>query len=327
MENRLPERAIHQFVPIDKLSAVKRFLDHWKPNLVLWFESELWPNLITEIHMNKIPMIMVNARLSDSAHKKWTLLRILVKPLLEKVQLCLPQTKQDGERLRDLGVKEIGTVGNLKYAAQSLPSDEETLWHLSRAMKGHSIWLASSTHAGEEEVIIEAHKKLKKNHPNILTIITPRSPDRGKNIKTLVQKMGFSASRRSANDTIEKNTDFYIADTLGELGTFYRLCPIVFVGGSLVPIGGHNILEAGQLGCAIIHGPHMENFMDISAAFSAALASIKVKSAQDLAHNVSHLIEHEMEVRRMGLAASQVVHVQQSILDDVVRDIMPFVPK
>lgn len=327
LKDRLPEGVIHQFVPIDKLAAVRRFMDHWQPNLVLWFESELWPNLLMEIHERRVPMVMVNARLSDKAYGTWLRLKKLAKLLLSPVVLCLAQTTKDAARFQELGVREAVDLGNLKYAAGPLPHDKSVLIDLEKMVHGRKVWLATSTHVGEEDHIIGVHERLRTLHPGVLTVLAPRHPDRGDEIRGLIEKAGLICAQRSKGEIVSGQTDIYLADTLGELGALYRLAPIVFVGGSLVPKGGHNILEPGQLGCAIVHGPYMDNFSDIAMTFSAALASVQVRSSLELCNQLAYLMDHEMECRRMGTAAIGVVHGHQRILEAVYQRLLPLLPR
>ena len=327
MLKRLPEGCIHQYIPTDHPKAVHRFIKAWRPDLVFWMESELWPNLINTIHESDIPMIYLNARMSQKAYRGWKKFKTLISPLLSKVSLCFAQTPDDRDRFQALGADPVKTIGNLKYAADSLPYSEEDLDDLKSLTAGRKIWLASSTHPGEEEIIARVHTRLAKDIPNILTIIIPRHPDRGDELQKSLTKQGYTIARRSKGETISEDTQIYLADTLGELGTFYRFCELVFVGGSLTPIGGHNILEPAQLGCAIIFGHHMENFAEISASFSAAMASVQVHSERELHHQVRHMLNHEIECHQMGNAAKRIALSHRDVLERLYDEIEPYLPE
>ena len=254
MAERLPEGAFHQYVPVDRIPYVRRFLDHWRPDLALWAESEFWPNLIIESVDRKIPMVLINGRISPRSFSGWQRFGGLIKRLLEGFDLCLGQTETDAERLRHLGAGDAKYVGNLKFAVPPLPADGEILAKFKKGLGDRPLWLAASTHPGEEEMAARVHRRLKDAFSGLLTVIVPRHPDRGSEIATRINTLGLTVSRRSAGDAIGPDTDVYVADTLGELGLFYRLAGTAFMGKSLVPLGGQNPLEAARLDCAIVHG-------------------------------------------------------------------------
>src|SRR5713101_8167174 len=240
LEKRLPARARHQYVPVDLPHWVARFLDHWRPDLALWVESELWPNLVLETHARGIPMVLVNGRLSARSYKRWRKWPGLISPVLGAFQLCLAQDQDQAERFRSLGAREVVTVGDLKAAAAALPFDRSELLHLRGWIGSRPLWLAASTHAGEEEIAAQAHSSIATNHPGLLTIIVPRHPARGETIGAMLAAEGLRIARRARSETISRETDIYLADTMGELGLFYRLAGIAFIGGSLAAKGGHN---------------------------------------------------------------------------------------
>ncbi|MCH7555003.1 MAG: 3-deoxy-D-manno-octulosonic acid transferase, partial [Proteobacteria bacterium] len=218
MAERLPARARHQFSPIDRPDAVAGFLDHWRPDLAVWSESEFWPNLLTETQARGVPMILVNGRMSDRSYRRWKLMRGVIRRLLGGFALCLAQSEADAKRLRDLGAKEVRAVGNLKSAASPLPVDQAALDDLRNAIMARPRWLAASTHAGEETIVAASHRALAADHPGLLTIIAPRHPERGPTIAAGLREIGLTVAMRSAGDPIDRYVDIYIADTLGELG-------------------------------------------------------------------------------------------------------------
>ncbi|HZB92546.1 MAG TPA: 3-deoxy-D-manno-octulosonic acid transferase, partial [Stellaceae bacterium] len=255
LASRLPaERAFHHYVPVDRPAYVRRFLDHWQPDLALWVESELWPNLITATAARDIPLLLINGRMSQQSFDGWRRWPRLVGAVIGAFDLCLAQDVVQAERLRQLGARRALCVGNLKSAAGPLPVSQSELAKLAARAAGRPLWLAASTHDGEEEAAAEAHRLLRQRWPDLLTLVVPRHPARAAAVAQMLRSRGLSVARRSLADTITPETDIYLGDTLGELGLFYRLAGIAFIGGSLVPMGGHNPLEAALLDCAILHG-------------------------------------------------------------------------
>ena len=324
MAERLPPRAQHQYAPIDRPDAVRGFLDHWRPDLALWNESEFWPNLLTETQALGIPMILVNGRMSDRSYRRWKLMRGVIRPLLDGFALCLAQSEQDAKRLRDLGAGAVHAIGNLKSAAPPLPVDQAALDDLRDAVASRPLWLAASTHPGEETIAAASHRALAADHPGLLTIIAPRHPERGPTIAAGLRQTGLTVALRSAGEPIDRSVDIYIADTLGELGLFYRLAPVAFVGGSLIAHGGQNLLEPARLGRAIIHGPHMANFAAFTAAFAAAHGAIEVADGAGLTAALGGLLDDAGERRRRGAAARAVAEAEAGVLDRIEAALAPY---
>ena len=326
MEKRLPPGAIHQYVPVDRIAYVRRFLDHWRPDLALWIESEFWPNLLCETAGRGIPMMLVNARMSPQSFARWLRFKPLFEPLIHCFALCLAQNDGEAERLRALGARHVKVVGNLKHAAAPLPYDEAQYSALNTAIGRRARWVAASTHDGEEAAAGTAHRTIRPRHPGLLTIIVPRHPERAQMITTMLRSNGLVVARRSLREAITARTDIYLADTMGELGLFYRLAPIAFVGGSLVPRGGQNVLEPARLGCAVMSGPHMENFLEIAEALSSAGGRRQVANADDLVVALSHLLEHEAERITLSAKALALVSAKDDVLDRVVAEIAALLP-
>lgn len=307
MASRLPDRAIHQYVPIDKKDAVQRFLDHWRPDMAIWMESEIWPNLIVESADRGIPMMMANARITEKSYQTWRKSFGFSKKLLGCFRFCSAQSEESALRLRDLGAHSVECFGNLKFSAEPLPVDRDALLSMTAATASRSLWLAASTHKGEEEFILAAHLQLLEAYPDLLTLIVPRHPERGEEIAALAAEQGIEAMRRSEGEKIGTKTQVYIADTIGELGLFYRLSKIVYIGGTLVPTGGQNPLEAARLDCALLHGPHMDNFTDVMQSFDEHDASLTVTDAETLAKSVGDLIGDPALRTEMIIRAGKVV--------------------
>ncbi len=325
MATRLPERSFHQYVPVDLLDSVRRFLDHWRPDLALWTESEFWPNLLAETQARGVPCVLVNGRMSDASFARWRRLRGLIAPLLSGFALCLAQDEREAERLRALGAKTVRAAGNLKSAAAALPADESALGRLEAATAGRPVVVAASTHPGEEAIAGAVHRALKPDHPELLTVIVPRHPERGEAVAAELGAAGLTVAVRSRDEPIEPATDVYLADTLGELGLFYRVAEVAFVGGSLAPHGGHNPLEPARLGCAVIYGPHMFNFASFAEAFAKAGAATVVTGADDFAKTVAALLDDATLRRARATAAREVAQAEAKVLDEVEAEIAPYI--
>ena len=263
---RFPPDVIHQYVPYDSPRYVARFLDHWKPSLALFIESDLWPNLILAGAARRVPMVLINGRMSPRSFPRWRRMQGTISALLSRFDICLAQSKTDAERFSALGGRDVVTTGNLKLDVPAPPADPAKLERLMAMTRGRPIIVAASTHPGEEEMLVAAHRSLAGFFPQLLTVIVPRHPDRGSSITGLITASGLKPALRSRDELPTAATDVYVADTMGELGLFYRLSDIVFMGGSLIRHGGQNPIEAIKLGAAIVHGPHVFNFADVYEA-------------------------------------------------------------
>jgi len=325
LDARLPDRAFHQYVPLDRATWVRRFLDHWRPDSVLWIESEFWPNMLLEIGRRKIPAVLVNARISPKSFAGWRRAPGTIRRLLGNFGLCLAQSQIDAERLSGLGATQVKCLGNLKFSSSPLPADDDALSMLNEIINGRPTWLAASTHPGEEPVIAAAHRIVEKTHPDALAIIVPRHPVRGPEIATELRQQGSAVGLRSAGETPASSTEFYVADSMGELGLFYRLARVAFVGGSLVPHGGQNLLEAANLGCPVIHGPHMHNFSAIVDEMTAAGATAEVAGADAIAAEVGRLLDDAHEHDSRASAARRIATTKAAILDAIVGEITPYI--
>ncbi|MCC7038663.1 MAG: 3-deoxy-D-manno-octulosonic acid transferase [Alphaproteobacteria bacterium] len=279
MADRLPAGAFHQYMPVDHPSWVATFLDHWRPDFVVWSESEFWPNMLSAIKSRGIPAVLMNARMSQGSFRRWKWAKGAIAEILSVFSLCLAQNAAEASRLEQLGAKNVRVAANVKYAASHLPADDAKLAEMQAQAAGRKTILWASTHAGEEKLAIETHAALRAQFPDLLTIIVPRHAPRGQDVQALAQQQSISAGLRSKN---EPPRDIYIADTMGELGLFYRLCKTVVVGGSFADIGGHNPIEPGQLGCVIFYGPQMYNFITINEDFLSAQAAIQVADGHAL---------------------------------------------
>jgi 3-deoxy-D-manno-octulosonic-acid transferase len=323
LERRLPPRARHQFAPADVPRWIARFLDYWRPDLAIWVESELWPNLVLTTHARGLPMVLLNGRLSAVSYARWRWLPGLIRPVLGAFELCLAQDDEQAERLRRLGAREVVAAGDLKTAAEALPVDGLQLGSLRRQIGRRPVWLAASTHPGEDEVVADVHRRLASTHLGLVTIIAPRHPARGDTIETMLTQRRLQTTRRCRGEPITDRTDIYLADTMGELGLFYALAEIAFIGGSLVPKGGHNLFEAARLECAVLHGPHIGNCAGMAADLDAIGAAQTVSNADELARAVSALLA-DPQLRGERAAAGKRAAAGPAVLDTVLTHLAPW---
>ena len=323
-EQRLPRGVMHQFVPLDVPRYVRRFLDHWQPDLALFVESDLWPNMVIETSRRGVPMILVNGRLSESSFNRWNNLPSAIVNLLQRFDLCLARTPADAERFGELGAPNIVTTGNLKLDVPAPPADINKLKDMQMAIGRRPVMAAASTHAGEEEIMIAAHHRLRANFPGLLTIIAPRHPERGRAIAEVVTAAGLHAVLRSQGELPKRSTDIYIADTLGELGLLYRLAPVVFIGGSLIEHGGQNPIEAAKLGAAIVHGPNVWNFEEIYAALGQSHGAEVVIDGKRLTAALAAMLSQPALRERVAHAGKTTVESLSGALDRTLHALDPY---
>lgn len=323
IESRRAEGIIHQYVPVDTPKAVRDFLDHWQPDLALWMESELWPNLLAGLKQCGVPAILLNGRMSARSFRKWQRLRPWAKEILSTFVLCLAQTHQAAEYLNMLGAQNVRTLGNLKFTTDPLPYDSEKLKALETVVAGRRVWLMASTHAGEDEIAIATHQKLSRDFSNLLTIIAPRHPHRAAEIRLLLEQSRLEYSVRSEGQIIHEKTGIYLADTMGEMGLFYRLAPLTCLGGSFT-WGGHNPIEPAQLGCAMIFGPAMTNFQEIADEFLAQQAALQISSGEDLPAALMRLLNEPKFADNLRSEAALLLQSKQQIMADTLQALQPW---
>jgi 3-deoxy-D-manno-octulosonic-acid transferase len=294
LAQRLPDLGLdgqvtHRFVPLDVPAWAARFLDHWHPDAVGFVESELWPNLLAACRSRGIPMMLINGRISDNSLKAWRRFPTMAKSLLASFTRIHARGREDADRLRALGAEAVSSPGDLKFSAPALPAEPVALAKLRALIGDRPVWVAASTHPGEEEEVAAAHALLAARHPRLLTIIAPRHPERGADLAVTLR-----APRRGAGEAPPAEAGIWIADTMGELGLWYRLAQAAFVGRSLrAPGGGQNPLEPARLRCPVILGPHTGNFTDPVARLREADAVREVRDAASLADAVSALLGDE----------------------------------
>ena len=307
MAERLPQRAVHQYAPLDSIASVRRFLDHWRPDLALFIESEFWPNLILETRARNVPMALINARMSDRSFRGWSRARALAKTLLSSFDACLAQDEKSAARLKALGGRSVQVSGSLKADAPPLPVDDAALREFKAAVGSRPLFLAASTHPGEEALLLDVALKLRAGAANPLTVIVPRHPSRGSEIEAMARERSFSTRRRSTGALPGASTDVYVADTLGELGLFYRAAPFAVLGGSFIPHGGQNPLEPARLGTAVLTGPHTHNFEDTFRVLLAAQGEGLVRTSDDLRALVARLVDDRAFAHDLGERARTAV--------------------
>jgi len=292
----LADRVRHRFVPLDVPAWAARFLDHWQPDAAGFVESEIWPNLLRGCQQRGIPTMLINARLSAGSFARWRRAPRTAQALFGSFAQVQPQSPDDATRLADLGVRNLLPVANLKFAAAPLPADAQALAVLQTSLGARPVWLAASTHPGEEILIAAIHAELAVTRPGLLTIIVPRHPDRGAELAE-----PLAAPRRSQGQAPPTESGIWLADTMGELGLLFRACRIVFVGKSLLPPGGgQNPLEPARLGCAVAVGPYTGNFGEACATLHAAGALAVVADQAALAAWVGDMLDHPTRGIAMG---------------------------
>jgi 3-deoxy-D-manno-octulosonic-acid transferase len=321
----LGPRARHRFVPLDVPAWVARFLDHWRPDAASFVESELWPNLIAAAAARRIPLALINARLSERSFARWRLAPGFARRLLGAFSLVAARSGEDALRLARLGAANATAMGDLKLAAEPLPVDEVERARLEALLHECPRWLAASTHPGEEAIAADIHRRLRADFPGLVTIIVPRHPERGPEISSALADL--APALRSAGADPPKG-GLYIADTLGELGLFYRIAPIVFVGRSLPGSGGgsgarsggggrggQNPLEPARLGCAIAVGPHTENFSQAVARLERAGGLFQIPDASALSDWLAAMLRDPERVRRAAEAARAASEADSALPD------------
>lgn len=325
MNKRLPERAFHQYIPIDNPTFAARFLRHWKPDLALWFESELWPAMLSNIKARNIPLLLVNGRISNKSFKRWQQFDFICKELLDCFTFCLGQSEEDAYRLRVLGAKEAICLGNLKYAGFQPPVDPAKREEIAAQISNRPLWNVSSTHNDEELKIGKFLKRVQDKVPGLLTIIAPRHPNRGPEIQEALNEIGLKTALRSKGEKITDTTDVYIADTIGEVGIWYDLAPLVFIGGSLIPHGGQNFMEPSRMRDAVLVGPHMFNFTDAMNRAKKADAVIQVNDVNELEENVIQLLTNPELLEAKRSLAYNWAHGEAKVLDGIVEKVKGYI--
>jgi 3-deoxy-D-manno-octulosonic-acid transferase len=324
---RLPAGAVHQFAPLDVVPYLRRFLDHWRPDAAFFVESELWPVALGETAARGIPRIIVNGRLSERSLAGWRRVPRTAAAVFGRISLCLAQSDEDAERFARLGIADVRVAGNLKADVAPPPADAAALAALRAAVGDRPRWVAASTHPGEEAVVAAAHAALTAGRPGLLTVIVPRHPSRGSAVAAAVAATGARVALRSRGDAIGPDVGVYVADTIGELGLFYRLAPIAFVGGSIAVRGGQNPIEPVRLGAAVLAGPRVENFRALYADLEAAGGMVGVRDTAGLAAAVGRLLDDPAAAARQAAAAAAVADAHAGALGRTLAVLEPILAR
>ena len=323
---RLRPHDIHQYIPLDAPAFVRRFLDYWKPDLAIFTESDIWPNLILESSARGIPLALVSARLSKTSYRRWRRHPGLAQPLFSRFAVVLAQTEKLARRFEELGARTVLAAGNIKIDAPPPPVNHAELERLQASLAGRPHLVAASTHHGEDELVAAAHRKLATELAGFCTVIAPRHPERGSTIAQRLRAEGFAVCQRSLGALPQQGHDIYIADTIGELGTLYALSPVAFIGGSFVAHGGQNPIEAIRHGAAILTGPHWQNFRDPYRALLRHKGAIEVRSVDELAAAALRLLRDEAELARLRAGANLALATLTGALQRTVDTLLDFLP-
>jgi 3-deoxy-D-manno-octulosonic-acid transferase len=323
---RLGPRAIHQYVPLDAPEYVSSFLDHWRPDLAVFTESEIWPNLILETSTRGIPLALINGRMTKRSFRRWRRNLSFAQPLFSRFDLVLTQNKGLAQNFATLGAPDAISAGNLKIDAPPPLVDGVELERLRPALQGRPLLIAACTHEGEDQIIADAHRQLASSFPGLCTIIAPRHPQRGATITEMLKGRGFNVARRSLDELPDRGSDAYVADTIGELGMLYKLAPVAFIGGSLVDRGGHNPVEAMRLGAVVLVGPHWHNFGDAYGALIGNGGAIVVRSAEEIAGAARKLLSDEAELASMRGRANAALATISGALPRTIEALLQYLP-
>lgn len=324
-QERLGERIIHQYVPLDLKPAVSRFLDHWRPDLAVIAESEIWPMTILELGARHVPQVLVNGRLSDRSFASWKKRPGIAAALFENLAHVVAQSELDGERFKELGARPVSVSGNLKVDTRPPPANEEALGALKGQIGQRPTWAAVSTHEGEEVVAAEVHATLAKRHPGLLTIIVPRHPERADALAEQFFGMGLKVARRSTDERIDADTAILLGDTIGEMGLYLRLTEIAFVGRSLTSEGGQNPLEPAMLDTAVLSGRNVQNFRESYQRLLDKGGAKLVRDRAMLAGAVNFLLSNEGARHDMMAAGVATVDEMRGALSRTLKSLEPYI--
>ena len=324
-DERLGNLVIHQYVPLDFKPAVSNFLSHWKPDLALIAESEIWPMTILELGARRVPQILVNGRLSDRSFAAWKNRSYLAEALFENMSHVVAQSEVDGARFHELGARPVTVSGNLKVDMSGPPADAEAVRSLTAAIGTRPVWAAISTHDGEEEIAADVHRMVSTRYPQLLTVIVPRHPDRAPAIAAMLAAKGLTVAQRGRNEAITPQTQVYLGDTIGEMGLFLRLTEIAFVGKSLTGTGGQNPLEPAALDTVVLSGQNVQNFRDSYRKLIADGNARLVKDKDMLAGAISYLLGNPAVRYKMIDAGRRSVQDMQGALAKTLAVLEPFI--
>lgn len=321
---RLPDGVLHQFVPYDAPGPVTRFLAHWSPDLAIVVESEIWPCLFDEMRRRATPFVLLNGRLSDKSHRSWARLPAVSRYIFQCLDLVLAQSDADAGRFRRLGCKRVATPGNLKFDAAEPVANDAELARLKAQAGDRPVWLAALTHPGEDEIALAALDRLRRTFPDLLLVLVPRHPVRADEITELVRARHLGVARRSLGEAISPSIDVYLGDTLGEMGLYYKLAPVTFLGGSFNDAGGHNPVEAALCGSALVTGPRVSNARAVYKEFWINKGAVRVETADALCDQLHQLLSEPEKARRQAARARTLVDAGRGALDKSLEYLEPY---
>ncbi|MDX2145646.1 MAG: 3-deoxy-D-manno-octulosonic acid transferase [Rhodospirillaceae bacterium] len=327
VQPRLTQGALHQFAPLDHAPWIARFLDHWRPSLALRVDSEIWPNTLDQLNRRGIAVIQINGRLSRRAAEGWQRAPRFSRAVFSSLALVLAQSGADAQRFSALGATSVVATGNLKLALPPLGFDQAQLDSLKSDLGDRPRWLAASIHPGEDEIVASVHRRVKQVIPQTCLVVVPRHPGRGQAMVKDFSDRGLTVALRSARQPILSNTDVYIADTLGELGLFYQLCPVVFMGKTFAVGGGQNPAEPAQIGCALVWGPDMSNFEELAATLVARGGAIGVRDQDALAQAIGDLLTDRARAQAMAAAGQSVIAENSEALAKTLSQLAPYLKR
>jgi 3-deoxy-D-manno-octulosonic-acid transferase len=300
LSNLKLKKTIHQFFPVDTNYHTQKFLNYWKPSIAVFIDSEIWPNMITNIKKKPISLILMNARITQKSFKKWRLFPISAKKIFQEFDICLSSSTKSSKYLKILGAKKIRFIGNLKFTESENNKD-----FLNNSLKkfflSKKVWCASSTHNLEERICANVHKKLKNKHKNLITILIPRHIDRTEEIINEIKKLNLKIHLHNSRKKIDKDTDIYLVNSFGQTKSFFKICKTVFLGGSIIKHGGQNPLEAARFGCKILHGPHVWNFEEIYNLLRKNNVSSKITTQNKLTYKVDKMLNNKSNNKNLEL--------------------------
>ena len=316
-------KVVHQFFPIDVKFISKKFLNYWNPAAAFFIDSEIWPNMILNLDEKKIPIILINGRITKKSFIRWYCFKNFSKKIFSKFSLCFSSNTETKNFLYKLGAKKIINVGNLKFT-QSEKNSVLTDKNLQKFVNSKKVWCASSTHFNEEDMCGQVHKNLKQKYKNLLTIIIPRHVHRTKDITEEIKDLELNYCIHSSQDKINKNTEIYLVDTYGETKSFFKICKTVFLGGSIISHGGQNPLESIRLGCNIIHGPNVSNFKEIYNLLKLKGLSKKINNSNQLIKTLDiSFNKKENSLKKIN----QIKKIGSKILDNTYREVEYYIKK
>ncbi len=323
LSNLKLKKTVHQFFPIDTNYLTKKFLNHWKPSVAIFIDSEIWPNMLTNIKKKNISLLLLNARITDKSFKRWKIFTKNSKALFQMFDICLSSSLKSKNYLKSLGAKKIKYIGNLKFA-QSEKNTNELDVNVKKFFLSKKIWCASSTHDVEELICAKVHQKLKVSYKNLLTIIIPRHIHRTEEITHKIKKLGLKIHKHDSMKKIDDKTDIYLVNSFGQTKSFFKVCKTVFLGGSIIKHGGQNPLEAARYGCQILHGPNIWNFKEVYALLQAHNVSDKIINTYQLSHQVDRLLNKKNNSKKLE---SKIKNLGNKILISTLNEINFYIHK